>query len=310
MALPSRGDLSGLVPNQLDVLAQALNASSDGFAIWKRVEQSSESESEYKLVYMNPVAAAPTGKTPDELVGVSLGETLARDESHVLAKLFDNALQSTEPQILVVEINGENGWVGAFENKVSALSQDTVVAAFRDVSQFVSEVERLEGLIRHDQLTGLLSRSAMEARVTRHLEESQLQGVPFIFGFLDVDDFKSINDNFGHAMGDQVLIGIGRILEEVMDTSGEVARISGDEFAIASSKIQNKSSVENLMEALLLRLRQPLGVPGFDGQVTVSAGVALVLNPKTDASHVFGAADRAMYKVKFDGKAGYKITTI
>ena len=112
------------------------------------------------------------------------------------------------------------------------------------------------------------------------------------------------------STGDQALIGIGKILQEVMDKSGEVARISGDEFAIAGSKIQNKFSVETLMEALLLRLRQPLGVSGFDRQVTVSVGIALVLNPNTDASHVFGVADRAMYKVKFGSKAGYKITKI
>ena len=119
---------------QLGALTSALNASRNGFAIWKAERDSSGNISTFTLVFINDTGAAPTGKMPRQLMGDNITRVLGEDQSRDLAVLFTQALDEHSTVSEVVQLNSPTGWVGAYLNEVVPMGDDQVLASFRDVS--------------------------------------------------------------------------------------------------------------------------------------------------------------------------------
>jgi len=297
---------SEILSDELKVITTALDVSRDGFAIWAK--NASADEIQYKLEFINQAGALPTGLKPASLVGKELGEVLPGQDVE-LRRLFDLAMQTGLTQIDVVDIDSETGWVGAYENQVVPLSSTQIVASFRDISDERREKQRLEWLLRHDHLTGLLNRSGLEHRLEDQLNKLQLDGQKFAFAFLDLDNFKAVNDTYGHDAGDRVLASFGGALLDLVEGSGTVARISGDEFAIV---VECLSSVEDCARTLE-RLQHSMKIRSFEAGgelIHFSAGMALVTNPNCEVAEILRVADKAMYSSKHHGKNQYRVVTI
>jgi Amt family ammonium transporter len=170
---------------------------------------------------------------------------------------------------------------------------------------------------RADALTGLPNRVQFLDRLERLMARPATPGGPgFAVFFLDVDRFKSINDSYGHLVGDELLVGIARRLESSLRSSdtvarsvGEhtVARLGGDEFTILLDGVRSAADAQAVAERLLAALRQPFTVHGRELVVSVSIGVVLHASRYRAAEDIVRDADAAMYRAKELGKARYEL---
>lgn len=300
-----------IVEQDLGALSKALNVSRDGFAIWKALRAANGNITDFELQFINKVGAAPTGQHPGNLVGKTLTQSLEGPQGDHLRGLFIRSLEEASEVVDVVDLNTAQGWVGAYENRVVPISEESVATSFRDISDQKREEHRLQWLLDHDTLTGLASRRALEQELENTLNQARNTGAGFAFAFIDLDHFKSINDTFGHAAGDQVLVEFGNRLKVAVGNNGFAARISGDEFAVIAKDIGDKSRADDWSKNLQKILDKEYLLDGGKlAHLTCSAGVAQVRNFASGGSEIMRFADRAMYSVKLNGRAGYEITQL
>jgi diguanylate cyclase (GGDEF)-like protein len=179
------------------------------------------------------------------------------------------------------------------------------------VAQRTSELSqvnrRLEFLATHDSLTGLPNRLLLYDRLDQAVKKSQRSKTSFALFFIDLDDFKRVNDSFGHTVGDQVLQAVGEAFSQSMRISDTVARLAGDEFALILYDVQSASDIEIVAQKISTALGQP--IPALEGMMTITASIGVSLFPKhgADADSLFKKADQAMYLVKGQSKNGYRV---
>ena len=172
----------------------------------------------------------------------------------------------------------------------------------------ITQRKAAEYRIQHDSLTGLPNRALLldrlsqaVARATRH------PGCQFGLLFLDIDDFKYINDSLGHQMGDQLLIAISRRLECCFRQADTVARVGGDEFISLVDDVTSTDVILGIPDRILKSLRTPFSLDGHELVVSVSIGVAVSGASGLSAEEIVRNADTAMYQAKARGKAGFVV---
>lgn len=181
----------------------------------------------------------------------------------------------------------------------------TAVAFVRDIS----EVRRLEARMHfqatHDTLTGLINRWQFGQRLEQAIAEAARSGQAFALLLLDLDDFKAVNDGYGHAAGDQVLREVARRLRSVLRADDALARLGGDEFTVLLPRIAGAQDAEQVAANLLEALCQPYQMHGFELDSGASLGIALYPGDAQDAATLLRYADMAMYHAKESGRAHY-----
>lgn len=169
-----------------------------------------------------------------------------------------------------------------------------------------SRKELMNVLHRHayrDELTGLLNKAGFERLVPN--ESKRWNGGTLALGYFDIDDFKAVNDDYGHAIGDEVLKEVGRRLQEVLRERDLPARIHGDEFNILL-KLRKEMDANVVARRLINRMQDPIETTAGLILVTVSMGIAFI-HENEDLEEVAERADRLMYEVKRTGKSDYRI---
>ncbi|HEY3071703.1 MAG TPA: diguanylate cyclase [Candidatus Limnocylindrales bacterium] len=174
-----------------------------------------------------------------------------------------------------------------------------------------SEQKRLEAQLLHDALhdplTGLPNRALFQERAERALGRLRRRRTPLAVLFLDVDDFKLINDSLGHAAGDRLLIEIAARLSAAVRPGDTVARQGGDEFTVLLGRVQGLWEAEATAERLATELRRPIAIDGLSLVIGVSVGVALADHSDLTAEELLTRADAAMYTAKAGGKGRHAV---
>jgi diguanylate cyclase (GGDEF)-like protein/PAS domain S-box-containing protein len=165
--------------------------------------------------------------------------------------------------------------------------------------------EQINFLVAHDALTGLENRSSLEARLPDILKSAELSLQKVAVGFLDLDNFKQINDTFGHAAGDELLRETAGRLSSVTSGHDVVARIGGDEFVLILH--ENDECFEDRFQRIRTTVAKSLTIAGLNFEVSCSIGVAYYPLHGLLASDLFKAADLAMYKAKENGRNAVQI---
>jgi diguanylate cyclase (GGDEF)-like protein len=174
------------------------------------------------------------------------------------------------------------------------------------------ELARREGelafLATHDSLTGLPNRTLILDRVTQMLARSRRSQTPVAALFIDLDNFKSINDTLGHGVGDELLRAVAARLGGVIRDIDALGRLGGDEFVVISEEISLTAGPELIAERLLEALQHPFML-GEDERtrLTVTASIGIAIGEATTAEDLLRDADIAMYRAKWDGKNRYAI---
>ena len=173
------------------------------------------------------------------------------------------------------------------------------IGVARDITALTQAEEELRFLAHHDPLTALTNRSLFNDRLDSALRNARRQKSTLALLFLDINDFKGINDVHGHVAGDRVLCTIARRLEACVRGTDTVARMGGDEFTVLLTDLQSDDTVSEKVQQILAIMAEPLG-PEF-GPVKMpscSIGVARYPDDGEDADTLLSHADGDMYRVK------------
>lgn len=184
---------------------------------------------------------------------------------------------------------------------------DGLLMTQSDITDYLRKEQRLREIAEHDQLTGLTNRTSFHARLTSALEESERYG-PVALMFIDLDNFKHINDTLGHDAGDELLIQVAQRLRDQIRKVDTISRVGGDEFTVILTHLSNQTAVKMVAEKLLKALAEPFSLGERNVYVTCSIGIAVV-EEMTDRKQFLKQADIALYKAKESGRNQYRFYT-
>jgi diguanylate cyclase (GGDEF)-like protein len=203
--------------------------------------------------------------------------------------------------------NGRNRAMDRVDRATAALRLD--IERRQEVEAKLREREReLHDLAFQDQLTGLANRGLYYDRVTHALATHARNRDTFAVFFIDLDGFKEVNDEHGHAAGDLVLQAAAHRLQDCVRASDTVARFGGDEFAVLVERLARPADVHVIADRMVAALRAPIQVGASEVAVTASIGIAFN-RPDADADAMLRAADLAMYEAKTSGKSRHTLAT-
>ena len=177
----------------------------------------------------------------------------------------------------------------------------------RSLQQRLQEEQaRLAHRALHDQLTGLPNRALLSDRLRQTAGAQERRGTDAVLLYLDLDNFKAINDRFGHPAGDCLLVAVADRLQALARSGDTVARLGGDEFVVLAADLSDpEAAARSLAERIHLAMREPVPVGERQLHTSVSIGIAPVL-PDTDPEVCLAQADAAMYQAKRGGPARYE----
>jgi diguanylate cyclase (GGDEF)-like protein/PAS domain S-box-containing protein len=225
------------------------------------------------------------------------------------ADLFDGFLQAVVegrgPATLRARLrHADGGWCDVetvAENRFADPAVGGLVLNMRDISERKAFEDELRHQAFHDSLTGLANRALYEDRVQHALAGSLRAPHSLAVLFLDLDDFKTINDSLGHRAGDALLQGIAARIDPLLRPTDTAARLGGDEFAVLLDGVEGKAQAKAIAQRILDALRDPFTIDDRKLNVTASVGIALN-DGSVRADEMLRNADIAMYAAKADGK--------
>ena len=253
--------------------------------------------------FVSPSATQVFGYDPATMLRQTVSELLHPDDRERAATFFRDAAKApgvTGPVELRFR-QPDGSWLHAeilATNLLRDASVKGIVLNTRDVSERKRLEEQLTHQAFHDPLTGLANRALFRDRVSHALALAQRRGHPITVLFLDLDDFKMVNDSLGHAEGDRLLIAAAERFLSCARSTDTVARLGGDEFAIL---IEGAEGREGLLERLTAAMVHSFSLSGNQVRVTASIGVAAAVGGES-ADDLLRNADVAMYEAKRHGK--------
>ncbi len=211
----------------------------------------------------------------------------------------------------VIWPDGSVHWLRETGNVVKDASGQPIkmMGVVRDISEEKASVNRLKKIARHDPLTGLPNRLLLEEFLTHALARARSNATRVALVFIDLNGFKQINDEHGHAVGDQLLVSTARRLQQTLRESDMVARLGGDEFVVIIESLKLSKSLHNeaqiISENILQRLSQPISLGNASHQVGASLGIAMFPEHGPNIDSLIHIADQAMYAAKRNGNNQY-----
>ncbi|CAI8893178.1 Diguanylate cyclase [Pseudomonas donghuensis] len=253
-----------------------------------------------QIVFVSDACEALLGYGADELTGTPITDYIHPDDLAVTRASIVRVMNGhSHVDFRNRYIRKDGGvvhilWAAFWSEEVGAR-----IGVARDVTALRQAEDELRFLAHHDPLTALTNRSLFNQRMESALRAAQHHQSTLALLFLDINDFKGINDVHGHAMGDQILCTIARRLERCVRETDTVARMGGDEFTVLLPGIQSHDAVYAKVEQILAAMAEPLGAE-FGGIKMPSCSVGVAFYPKDaeDADTLLSHADGDMYRVK------------
>ncbi len=263
------------------------------------------------IMQVNAAFTTITGYTPDEAIGRN--PRILKSDKHP-PDFYERMWR---------KIATEGQWSGEIWNRrksgeaypewltISAVKNDkgkltNFVSIFHDISQHVQQQEELKHQAHHDALTGLPNRVLMNDRLRNALKKLERSDGKLALFYLDLDNFKNINDAFGHTVGDHLLVEFSKRLINVMRSGDTAARLGGDEFIILIPEIKDINLVSIIAVRLIDSLKEPFLHGDLELFVSASLGVTIAPDDGMDAVTLVKNADVAMYRAKNLGKNNYQ----
>lgn len=178
---------------------------------------------------------------------------------------------------------------------------------FADITQIKNQHHTLEQMAHYDALTLLPNRTLFIDRFNQAVAHADRMKSSLAICFIDLDNFKPINDNYGHSIGDKILIEVANRIKSNLRTGDTVSRQGGDEFALLLSDIQTFGDCEDILKRIYTSLTQPFIYEDISYVITASTGVTLYPNDHSDLDTLIRHADQAMYQIKLSGGNGYHL---
>ena len=264
------------------------------------------------IQYVNPKFTQLMGYTLEEALGktprILKGGFLARD---FYKDMWETILAGRE-------------WHGLFHNRTKSgelvwelgsispiRDDDGRITHFVGVKEDITEIKRLQDqmarMAHYDQLTGLANRFLFMDRLQQILAQSKRRDTTFAVLYMDLDDFKKVNDSHGHAIGDRLLVAVSQRLQGCVRETDTVARMGGDEFTILLTEIRGVEDVERIARMILKAISNPFRLDAIECKIGISIGISLFPLDGLDGDSLLSAADSALYQVKQGGRGDFLI---
>ena len=213
-----------------------------------------------------------------------------------------------EGELAVTRSDGKTApvWVAVTAIRDPAGAVNSYVAVLTDITERKAVEERTRHQAEHDALTGLPNRVLFIDRLQQALAKERRQHGRFALMFLDLDNFKSINDTHGHHAGDAVLQQVGLRLTQCVRAVDTVSRLGGDEFVVLLADAGGVDQAAHVAGSIMRALSQPMHASGQELNLTVSIGIAICPGDGTDVDALLRHADAAMYHAKQNGRSAFQ----
>ncbi len=263
-----------------------------------------------KFVFVNPAGARLLGaKHPDQIVGMSTLEVVHPDYRKIVKSRLQRLLEKQDLapwcEEKYVRLDG-----AAIDVEVAGVNfeyegKPAIQMIFRDITERKQVEQRLERLALYDTLTGLPNRVLFFDRMNQLLALARRNQYVLALLYMDLDNFKNINDTYGHEVGDQVLAEASKRMMASMRSSDTVARMGGDEFIGICARITAPGDAAVVAKKIIAVLSAPFRMKGRELTTGVSIGISIYPLDGEDAETLLNKADNAMYRVKSAGKGGF-----
>jgi diguanylate cyclase (GGDEF)-like protein/PAS domain S-box-containing protein len=264
-----------------------------------------------RYLLVNSVAEARFGLSRQEIVGKTAVDVWPKASADIIAADDDKALLS-ETGLFLEEHAWESQALGPrfvtsrrIGIKDQAGEARYLINVVEDVTDRRLADEKIAHLAHYDALTDLPNRVLFRERVNRELRRAR-RGDRFALLYIDIDEFKGINDSLGHHVGDELLKIVGARLKNCIRETDVVARLGGDEFAVVQSDVRNLSDVVEFVTRIHAAIREPYDCLGHRLSTDASIGIALAPQDGNDLEELIKNADLAMYGAKADGRRTYR----
>ncbi len=266
-----------------------------------------------KIQYVSPSVERVFGYPPEDLLNKKLFDYLHPEDKTKMKSLL--ILSATQPnstntnQLRFIHSNGNWCYV---ENVSINLLHDAningIVITIRDITTRKYLEDQLTQQAFHDPLTKLANRILLKDRIEHALKRSNRKLDSVVVLFLDLDNFKTVNDSLGHAAGDLLLIEVAKRLCECLRTEDTAARLGGDEFAVLLEDVDDIETAEVVARRIIESLQSGFCIGGKEVFVNTSIGITTSFSNDT-ADALLRTADVAMYTAKSNGKGHYEVFT-
>jgi len=264
------------------------------------------------ITYQTPSVKRTLGYAHGSLEGSPLTQLLHPDDIEAaLALIARIAVDEGSSQTAQWRVHHRNGsWIYVEVIAKYLLSDPTVegiVLTLRDISERRGLEDELKHQAFHDALSGLANRALFRDRLEHALERAERSKATLAVLFLDLDDFKLINDSLGHSAGDTLLVEVADRITRALRGGDTAARFGGDEFAVLMEEITNTEEACEVANRILAALREPLHIVDREVQVRASIGIAINASGAELSAELIQAADVAMYSAKALGKGQFQV---
>ena len=270
----------------------------------------SATDLEGRFLFMNECAADFLGVAAADMVGQDASEAVGQQVAQRNAAINQLVLSSkSNLRSYEEEMTGADGSNKIFMTTKSPLLEGDkvvgVVTSSQDITDRKAAETHLHHMAHHDAMTGLANRTLMRDRVDREIGRCRRGDGRFALHLIDLDGFKQVNDINGHAVGDELLISVGKCLQKVVGKDDLLARLGGDEFAILQSNVKSDFHVERMGRAIIEALPEAIDAIETSSSVTASVGIAVHPEDGNDFEKLMRNADLAMYRTKAADGNGY-----
>jgi len=252
------------------------------------------------------------GYLKTELIGQNINLLLTKESADENIKIIDlilsqraaKAVKSNLEQI-VQSSNGERFPVEIFLGESKFNNETTYTAVIRDITQRRKDEQEIQKLILTDPLTNLANRRHFNQELQRSMESAQRLKLSLGLLMIDLDNFKPVNDTFGHNIGDKVLEKVSRRLEKIVRRVDLVARLGGDEFAVILNSVENHFDTITPAQKVIDSISKTMHIEGISIKISATIGIAVCPKDALELEDFIHHADKALYKAKGLGKGQY-----
>ena len=264
------------------------------------------------ISFASPSIATLTGRTPEQLNERPIGVLVVHDDESLLhgalSKCTANVTGDTKVELRFAHQDGMVRYCEfVLSNRLGDPAVRAIVATCHDISERKAFEEQLTQIAFHDALTGLPNRALLHDRLENAIARAQRDQHQVAAIFVDLDNFKVVNDSLGHGAGDTLLKEVAARLQTTIRISDTVARLGGDEFVVMLDPCETVEAADDVAERIIAALKTPTAIEGHSIVTLASIGVAFNTEAGMRASDVLRNADTAMYHAKAAGKNRYVV---